>query len=50
MPDFLLQWLHELFEIIIRVSYDLGFKYPQHFIRVFKQRTGTTPNEYRSLT
>jgi len=34
---------------ISQIAYDLGFKYPQHFIRVFKQRTGTTPNEYRSL-
>lgn len=31
------------------VSYELGFKYPQHFIRFFKSRTGNTPNEYRSL-
>ncbi|TKC00971.1 helix-turn-helix domain-containing protein [Pedobacter cryophilus] len=34
---------------ISEIAYDLGFKYPQHFIRVFKQKTGTTPNEYRSF-
>lgn len=34
---------------ISQVAYDLGFKYPQHFNRLFKQRTGVTPNEYRSL-
>lgn len=34
---------------IAQIAYELGFKYPQHFIRLFKQRTGTTPNEYRSL-
>ncbi len=34
---------------ISQIAYELGFKYPQHFIRVFKQRTGTTPNEYRAL-
>ena len=34
---------------ISEIAYDLGFKYPQHFTRLFKQRTGTTPNEYRSL-
>lgn len=34
---------------ISQIAYDLGFKYPQHFNRLFKQKTGTTPNEYRSL-
>jgi AraC-like DNA-binding protein len=30
------------------IAYNLGFKYPQHFTRLFKQRTGITPNEYRN--
>ncbi|WP_414845038.1 helix-turn-helix domain-containing protein [Chryseobacterium sp. IT-36CA2] len=34
---------------IAQIAYELGFKYPQHFNRLFKQRTGVTPNEYRSL-
>jgi AraC-like DNA-binding protein len=34
---------------ISEIAYDLGFKYPQHFTRLFKQRTGMTPNEYRNL-
>ena len=33
---------------ISEVAYELGFKYPQHFTRLFKQRVGITPNEYRT--
>lgn len=31
------------------IAYELGFKSPQHFSRMFKNETGQTPNEYRSL-
>ncbi|WP_044175211.1 helix-turn-helix domain-containing protein [Flectobacillus major] len=31
------------------IAYELGFKYPQHFTRLFKQRVGCTPNEYKHL-
>jgi AraC-like DNA-binding protein len=31
------------------IAYELGFKYPQHFTRLFKQHVGHTPNEYRHL-
>ena len=34
---------------VSEIAYELGFKYPQHFTRVFKQRVGYTPNEYRML-
>lgn len=30
------------------IAYELGFKYPQHFSRFFKQHVGATPNEYRN--
>ncbi|GAC1384124.1 MAG: helix-turn-helix domain-containing protein [Ginsengibacter sp.] len=30
-----------------QVAYELGFKYPQHFTRFFKQQIGYSPNEYR---
>ena len=31
------------------IAYELGFKSPQHFSRMFKNETGQSPNEYRSL-
>jgi AraC-like DNA-binding protein len=34
---------------VSQIAYELGFKYPQHFTRLFKQRVGMTPNEYRML-
>ena len=34
---------------ISEIAYNLGFKYPQHFTRMFKQQVGQTPNEYRTL-
>jgi AraC-like DNA-binding protein len=34
---------------ISEIAYELGFKYPQHFTRLFKQKVGQTPNAYRSL-
>lgn len=30
-----------------QVAYELGFKYPQHFTRLFKQQLGKSPKEYR---
>jgi len=29
------------------IAYELGFKYPQHFSRFFKEREGQSPSEYR---
>ena len=34
---------------VTEIAYELGFKYPQHFIRLFKKRVGHTPKEYRSI-
>ncbi len=34
---------------ISEIAYEMGFKYPSHFTRLFKQRVGQSPNEYRSL-
>lgn len=35
---------------VSEVAYELGFKYPQHFTRLFKQRVGRTPHAYRAMT
>jgi len=34
---------------VSEIAYELGFKYPQHFSRMFKNETGYSPNEYRLL-
>jgi AraC-like DNA-binding protein len=35
---------------ISEIAYELGFAYPQHFSRLFKQKVGMTPNAYRNST
>lgn len=34
---------------VSEIAYELGFKYPQHFTRMFKNETGFSPNQYRLL-
>jgi len=34
---------------VSEIAHELGFKYSQHFSRMFKNETGYTPNEYRNL-
>lgn len=41
--------VHDIDKSISQVAYELGFKYPQHFTRLFKQKVGVSPNEYRGL-
>jgi AraC-like DNA-binding protein len=43
---------HQLLNSTISVkslAYDLGFEYPQYFSRLFKNKTGMSPSEYRNL-
>jgi AraC family transcriptional activator of pobA len=34
---------------VSEIAYEMGFKYPQHFTRLFKQKAGVTPNDYRMM-
>ena len=34
---------------VAEIAYELGFEYPQYFNKLFKQKTGKTPLEFRSL-
>ena len=33
---------------ISEIAYELGFRYPQHFPRLFTKCVGMSPNEYRT--
>jgi AraC family transcriptional activator of pobA len=34
---------------ISEIAYELGFKHPQHFARMFRKETGKSPTEYRIM-
>ncbi len=34
---------------ISEIAYELGFKHPQHFTRMFKKQVGMSPNEFRNM-
>jgi AraC-like DNA-binding protein len=31
------------------IAYELGFKYPQHFTRLFKDKVGYSPSQFKNL-
>jgi AraC family transcriptional regulator, transcriptional activator of pobA len=41
--------IYEPGKSISQVAYELGFKHPQHFSRMFKKNTGLSPNEFRTM-
>jgi len=41
--------LFNMDKTVSEIAVELGFRYSQHFSRMFKNETGYTPNEYRSL-
>lgn len=51
--DFLIEKAKSLLlhstDSISGIAYTLGFNYPHYFGRLFKQKTGKTPHEYRQL-
>lgn len=34
---------------VSEIAYELGFEYPQHFSKLFKNKTGLSPGEYRNV-
>lgn len=41
--------LYESNKSVNQIANELGFKYPQHFTRFFKQQVGSTPKEFMNL-
>ena len=41
--------LSEAAESVSGIAYELGFNYPHYFSRLFKSKTGMTPQEYRQM-
>lgn len=44
------EYLSDELLTVSQISGRLGFEYPQHFVRFFKQHTGQTPNDYRKVS
>lgn len=43
------EMIFESSKTVSEIAYELGFKYPQHFSRLFKQRVGQTPQGFKNL-
>ncbi len=41
--------LFDIQKSVSEVAFELGFQYPQHFSRFFKQRVGVSPGEFRGV-
>ena len=48
MIDVAKEKIFDVNKSVSQIAYELGFKYPQHFTRLFKQHVGYTPYEYRN--
>ena len=49
MIDLAKNMMYDTDKSISEIAYELGFKYPQHFTRMFKKQVGMSPNEFRNL-
>jgi len=47
LMDIAKELVYDTSKSVSEIAYELGFKYPQHFSRLFKKRVGVSPNEYR---
>lgn len=47
LMDIAKERLFDTSKSVSEIAYELGFKYPQHFSRIFKKLSGFSPNEYR---
>ncbi len=41
--------VYEEEKTVNEIAYELGFKYPQHFSRLFKEKVGVSPSEFKNL-
>lgn len=41
--------MYDSSKTVSEIAYELGFKYPSHFTRFFKQKVGVSPVEYRQM-
>lgn len=44
------QRMFDISKSISEIAYEMGFKYPQHFTRLFKRKVGQSPQDYRSMS
>ncbi len=49
MIEFAKERLFDHGKSISEIAYELGFKHPQHFTRMFKKKVGVSPAEYRAM-
>jgi AraC-like DNA-binding protein len=49
LMDIAKERIFDIGKSVSEIAYELGFKYPQHFSRMFKNETGYTPNQYRLM-